>query len=210
MELGRMDGGSLGRARQEEVLDGGGGVKAAFIETVRMVERLHRQCLEVIKAEIDQKGIRDLNNVQALILFNIGDGEVSIGELTQRGYYLGSNVSYNVKKLVKNGYLVQERSPHDRRSTHVRASEKGLATSTISSSIRQGRSARSGSGSPSCSRSAACLPSCCVTGRHRANIGPYDEAQAVAGDAHIGSLVPCLDLALQLRRMRLEGPPPSA
>ena len=97
-----MDGGSLGRARQEEVLDGGGGVKAAFIETVRMVERLHRQCLEVIKAEIDQKGIRDLNNVQALILFNIGDGEVSIGELTQRGYYLGSNVSYNVKKLVEN------------------------------------------------------------------------------------------------------------
>jgi len=124
-----MDGGSLGRARQEEVLDGGGGVKAAFIETVRMVERLHRQCLEVIKAEIDQKGIRDLNNVQALILFNIGDGEVSIGELTQRGYYLGSNVSYNVKKLVENGYLVQERSPHDRRSTHVRASEKGLAIS---------------------------------------------------------------------------------
>ena len=123
MGTGLISGGVGGN---NKVLDGDRGVKAAYIETVRMVERLHRQCLEVIKAEIDQRGIRDLNNVQALILFNIGEGEVSIGELTQRGYYLGSNVSYNVKKLVENGYLVQERSPHDRRSTHVRASEKGL------------------------------------------------------------------------------------
>jgi len=104
-------------------------VKAAYVETIRMIERLHRQCLELVKAEVDRQGIRDLNNVQALILFNIGQGEVSVGELTQRGYYLGSNVSYNVKKLVENGYLIQERSPHDHRSTHVRASEKGRAIS---------------------------------------------------------------------------------
>lgn len=102
-------------------------MKAAYLEMIRMIERLHRQCLELVKAEIEREGIRDLNNVQALIIFNIGEGEVTVGELTQRGYYLGSNVSYNVKKLVENGYLVQERSPHDRRSTHVRVSEKGLA-----------------------------------------------------------------------------------
>ena len=64
--------------------------------------------------------------MQALILFNIGEEEFSVGELTQRGYYLGSNVSYNVKKMVEHGYLVQERSLHDRRSFHVRASEKGV------------------------------------------------------------------------------------
>src|SRR3546814_6635723 len=40
--------------------------------------------------------------------------------------YLGSNVSYNVKKMVENGYLIQERSPHDRRSFHVRAAAKGI------------------------------------------------------------------------------------
>ncbi|MFC4351189.1 MarR family winged helix-turn-helix transcriptional regulator [Fodinicurvata halophila] len=102
-------------------------MKAAYLDMIRMIERLHRQCLELVKAEIEREGIRDLNNVQALILFNIGEGEVTVGELTQRGYYLGSNVSYNVKKLVENGYLVQERSPHDRRSTHVRVSDKGLA-----------------------------------------------------------------------------------
>ncbi|HSR72338.1 MAG TPA: MarR family transcriptional regulator [Kiloniellales bacterium] len=101
-------------------------MKAAYLETISLVERLHRQCLEVVKAELDRRGIRDLNNVQALILFNIGEDEFSVGELTQRGYYLGSNVSYNVKKMVENGYLIQERSPHDRRSFHVRASEKGV------------------------------------------------------------------------------------
>lgn len=104
-------------------------MKATYVQTIHMVERLHRQCMEVLKGEIDRRGIRDLNNIQALILYNIGDGELSVGELTQRGYYLGSNVSYNVKKLVQNGYLIQERSPHDRRSTHVRVSEKGQKVS---------------------------------------------------------------------------------
>ncbi len=101
-------------------------MKAAYLETISLIERLHRQCLEVVKAELDREGIRDLNNVQALIIFNIGEEELTVGELTHRGYYLGSNVSYNVKKLVENDYLIQERSQHDRRSFHVRASEKGL------------------------------------------------------------------------------------
>jgi DNA-binding MarR family transcriptional regulator len=102
-------------------------VKSKYLELIGLIERLHRQCLEVIKSDLDRQGIRDLNNVQALILFNIGEEELSIGELTQRGYYLGSNVSYNVKKMVENGYLIQERSPHDRRSFHVRAADKGIA-----------------------------------------------------------------------------------
>jgi DNA-binding MarR family transcriptional regulator len=101
-------------------------VKKAYLETIALVERLHRECLEVIKSDLDRQNIRDLNNVQALILFNIGGDELTVGELTARGYYLGSNVSYNVKKMVENGYLVQERSPHDRRAVNVRLSPKGL------------------------------------------------------------------------------------
>jgi len=101
-------------------------VKVLYLETIALVERLHRQCLEVVKAELERLGIRDLNSVQAMILFNIGDAELTVGELTQRGYYQGSNVSYNVKKMVEHGYLIQERSQHDRRSFHVRVSEKGL------------------------------------------------------------------------------------
>ncbi|GIK96679.1 MAG: MarR family transcriptional regulator [Alphaproteobacteria bacterium] len=102
-------------------------MKKAYLETIALVERLHRECLEVIKADLDRHGIRDLNNVQALILFNIGGDELTVGELTARGYYLGSNVSYNVKKLVENEYLIQQRSAHDRRAVNVRLSPKGLA-----------------------------------------------------------------------------------
>lgn len=101
-------------------------MKAAYLGAIRLIERLHRQFLEVVKTELDRRGIEDINNVQGLILFNIGRDELTVGELTNRGYYLGSNVSYNVRKMVGNGYLVQERSTHDRRSIRVRLSPKGL------------------------------------------------------------------------------------
>ena len=96
-----------------------------YLEVIALIERLHRNFLEVVKLELDGLGIHDINNVQGLMLFNIGDAEMSIGELMLRGCYLGSNVSYNVKKLVENGYLAQERSVHDRRSIHVRLTDKG-------------------------------------------------------------------------------------
>src|ERR1700728_2358355 len=98
----------------------------AYLEVISLVERLHRHFLEVVKLELDGLGIHDINNVQGLMLFNIGDAEMTVGELTLRGCYLGSNVSYNVKKMVENGYLAQERSLHDRRSIHVRLTPKGL------------------------------------------------------------------------------------
>ena len=101
-------------------------VKASYLETIALIERLHRQCMDVVKNELDRLGVRDLNAVQAMILFNLGEAELTVGELTQRGYYLGSNVSYNVKKMVEHGYLKQERSPHDKRATHLRCSDKGL------------------------------------------------------------------------------------
>ncbi|MCR9256146.1 MAG: winged helix DNA-binding protein [Alphaproteobacteria bacterium] len=100
--------------------------KKSYLDAIKLIERLHRQFLEVVKTELDRNGIEDINNVQALILFNIDKDELTVGELTNRGYYLGSNVSYNVRKMVENGYLIQERSPHDKRSIRVRLSEKGL------------------------------------------------------------------------------------
>ena len=98
-----------------------------YLEVISLVERLHRHFLEVVKLELDGLGIHDINNVQGLMLFNIGDAEMTVGELTLRGCYLGSNVSYNVKKMVENGYLEQERSVHDRRSIHVKLTDKGRA-----------------------------------------------------------------------------------
>ncbi|MCB1562123.1 MAG: winged helix-turn-helix transcriptional regulator [Alphaproteobacteria bacterium] len=106
-----------------------------YYEAIQLIERLHRHFLDVLKVELDKKGIQDINNVQSMILYNIGDDEMTVGELTIRGYYLGSNVSYNVKKMVENGYLIQERSVHDKRSIRVKLSEKGLALKSLISTM---------------------------------------------------------------------------
>ena len=101
--------------------------RETYWEALTLIERLHRQFLDVLKAELERLGYADINNVQGLILYNIGDDSLTVGDLTHRGYYLGSNVSYNLKKLVENGYLDQERSRHDRRSSRVQLTEKGRA-----------------------------------------------------------------------------------
>jgi len=100
-------------------------LKQIYLETILLIERLHRRFLDVIKSELDRLHFDDINNVQTLILYNIGNDQLTVGELTNRGYYLGTNVSYNVKNLVESGYLVQEKAPHDKRSTRVRLSDKG-------------------------------------------------------------------------------------
>ena len=101
-------------------------MKESYLETVSLIERLHRLYLEVIKCELDTLKVEDINNVQALVLYNLGGEQISIGELTTRGCYLGSNVSYNLKKMVQNGYVTQVTSKHDRRSYTIRLSDKGM------------------------------------------------------------------------------------
>ena len=96
-----------------------------YLEALSLVERLHRLLLDVIKDEFERVGVLDINAVQALLLFNIGDNEVTAGELKSRGYYQGSNVSYNLKKLVEMGYMHHNRCEIDRRSVRVRLTESG-------------------------------------------------------------------------------------
>jgi len=100
-------------------------VRPAYLEALTLVERLHRRLLDVIKDEFDRRGRSDINSVQALLLYNIGDKELTAGELRTRGYYLGANVSYNVKKLVEMGYLHHARSRVDRRSVRISLTDKG-------------------------------------------------------------------------------------
>jgi DNA-binding MarR family transcriptional regulator len=100
-------------------------VQPLYLEALTLVERLHRRLLDVIKDEFDRRGRSDINSVQALLLYNIGDKELTAGELRTRGYYLGSNVSYNLKKLVEMGFLDHQRSRVDRRSVRIRLTAKG-------------------------------------------------------------------------------------
>lgn len=107
------------------------GFMSQYLDALSLVERLHRLLLDVIKDEFERVGILEINAVQALLLFNVGDNEVTAGELKTRGYYQGSNVSYNLKKLVEAGYMHHQRCEIDRRSVRVRLTEKGRNVQAI-------------------------------------------------------------------------------
>ncbi|OHC73766.1 MAG: MarR family transcriptional regulator [Rhodospirillales bacterium RIFCSPLOWO2_12_FULL_58_28] len=101
-------------------------MKKEYLELTRLIERLHRRFLDVLRVELNRMSIKDINAVQALLLANIKDEQIAIRDLVERGYYQGSNVSYNIKKLTDMGYLTQERSAHDKRSVSIRLTEKAL------------------------------------------------------------------------------------
>ena len=102
------------------------GLKTSYLQLLHLVERLHRQLLDVIKDELERIGQTDINSVQALLLYNIGEAELTPGELRSRGHYLGSNVSYNLKQLIDKGYIQDQRSSVDRRSKRVSLTPSGL------------------------------------------------------------------------------------
>jgi len=106
-------------------------LRTLYMESLQLVERLHRRLLDVIKDEFDRNGRSDINAVQALLLFNIGNAELTAGELRSRGYYLGSNVSYNLKKLVELGFINHQRSRIDRRSVRVSLTDKGAEVAEV-------------------------------------------------------------------------------
>src|SRR6195952_3238437 len=111
--------------------------RSLYLEALTLVERLHRRLLDVIKDEFDRRGRADINSVQALLLYNIGDKELTAGELRTRGYYLGSNVSYNLKKLVELGFLDHQRSRVDRRSVRIRLTAQGQEIRRIVEALYQ-------------------------------------------------------------------------
>jgi len=106
-------------------------IRTLYMESLQLVERLHRRLLDVIKDEFDRNGRSDINAIQALLLFNIGNAELTAGELRSRGYYLGSNVSYNLKKLVDLDFINHQRSRIDRRSVRVSLTPKGAAIAEV-------------------------------------------------------------------------------
>lgn len=112
-------------AKPTETPSGNPEVKPLYLDALAMVERAHRGLLDVVKDEFDRLGRSDVNATQALILFHMGDSELTAGELKTRGYYLGSNVSYNLKKLVDLGYIHHQKSRIDRRTVRIKLTPKG-------------------------------------------------------------------------------------
>ena len=118
---------AIGGVRPVEPQAGRHEIKSRYLEALTLIERLHRRLLDVIKDDFERSGEPEVNPVQALLLFNIADSELTAGELKTRGHYQGSNVSYNLKKLVESGYVNHERSNADKRSVRVKLTTKGQA-----------------------------------------------------------------------------------
>ncbi len=118
-------------AQREEASEDRAPLKSLYLETLQLVERLHRRLLDVVKDEFDRNGRTDINAVQALLLFNIGDSILTAGELRTRGFYLGSNVSYNLKKLVELGFIDHQKSAADKRAVRISLTAEGLAVAEM-------------------------------------------------------------------------------
>jgi len=106
-------------------------LKPNYLVTLKLIERLQRLLLDVLKDELDRIGCSEVNSVQALLLFNIGDLELTAGEIRSRGFYMGSNVSYNLKKLQEFGCIEHQRSENDRRAVRIRLTERGKTICTV-------------------------------------------------------------------------------
>lgn len=97
-----------------------------FSELIRMVERMHRRFLDLVRVEVGRLGADDISPTQAVMLMALGRDELSVRGLVERGYYLGSNASYNLKHLIEAGYVDRTTSQRDRRVARLRLSAKGI------------------------------------------------------------------------------------
>jgi DNA-binding MarR family transcriptional regulator len=96
-----------------------------YVEAIALVERLDKRLVEMIKDEFERRGRHDVNPVQALLLYKIGDAQLRASELLSRGCYMGSNVSYNLKKLVEQGMVLHQQSKTDKRGVMVSLTPMG-------------------------------------------------------------------------------------
>lgn len=96
------------------------------LDLMRVIERMHRRHLDLLRADLMRHGVDDVSPAQVMMLFTIGTGDISVRNLIERGYYLGSNASYSLKRLIEAGYVQRTTSERDRRSARLRLSDKGL------------------------------------------------------------------------------------
>ena len=97
-----------------------------YYNIINITEKLHRLFLNLLNTDLDKLGVHDINSVQALILYNIAYKEISVGDLTDRGYYQGSNSSYNIKNMIQNGYIDNWQNVVDKRMVSLKLTKKGI------------------------------------------------------------------------------------
>ncbi|WP_421700431.1 MarR family winged helix-turn-helix transcriptional regulator [Ancylobacter sp.] len=125
-------------------LDGpAGSAQVTPLDIGRLIERAHRRFLDVLRAELTRLGVDDISPSQVMLLFNIGNDELSVRDLLERGHYLGSNASYNLKQLVDAEYVHRAASQRDRRSARLRLTTKAQSLCDAIRATHDGRPAGS-------------------------------------------------------------------
>jgi len=114
----------MARTRSEEEQSPAAGI-AVYHDIARVIDHMQRRLHDVIRVELGRIGVDDISPMQVLMLLNIGSDELSVRDLMERGYYLGSNASYNLKHLVEAGYVDRGASQRDRRAARLKLSERG-------------------------------------------------------------------------------------
>lgn len=102
-----------------------GSGSGSVLDLPRLIERMHRRYLDVVRLEMTRINVQDISPVQVMMLSNIGLEEISVRDLIERGYYLGSNASYNLKQLVECGYVTRQAATRDRRLARLKLSDSG-------------------------------------------------------------------------------------
>lgn len=95
------------------------------LELIDLTGRLRHLFLDIVDEELNYLKIRDVTPIQLMMMYNLKADQLAVGSLVERGLYNGTNPSYNIKKLVASGYVIQEKSSHDHRNTMIKLSQKG-------------------------------------------------------------------------------------
>ena len=113
------------RSNGDGEVDDGPDRRVSAFDLARIIERASRRFLDYLRLELGKLGVEDISPAHVMILLTIGQGEIAVRDLLDRGHYGGSNASYNLKQLVESGYLERGASPRDRRLARISLSLKG-------------------------------------------------------------------------------------
>jgi DNA-binding MarR family transcriptional regulator len=98
-----------------------------YLRIFSLSENLNHTFLQSLKRNLVKNKINDINSIQCLILYNIGTKKINVSDIKNQNYYIGSNVTYNLQKMIENNYLIKEKSLLDGRNQEIKLSKKGLS-----------------------------------------------------------------------------------
>lgn len=91
-----------------------------------LISKIKQTSERIFDKKLKNHGIKDLNNAQGRILFNLWqEDHVPITELVKKTSLGKTTLTSMLKRLEERGYLVREEGKGDKRQTFISLTEKG-------------------------------------------------------------------------------------